>query len=308
VRTALDVAQIKQNQVERVHGGGIFMDEDSSAEHVVIENNQLLEIAMVTAATGEGRSFAGIQVVRAAEVDVLNNMLRDVGTRVSLATRLAGIQAIACSRVRIAGNRVTELGPVESFLKDVDAIAVLGLHQYAEIVDNTVHRHIGEAGADASAWRAVRIGPLAADQREGLILSKALLVQGESVEAWINEKRAFIRTLALEASSVRGNTLFAYGREPAVRIVSRGRVALNDNRATLLQQSNIPVVLVASAAVIMDANYLDNGHLDVDQQVCVVLQVPKNAFTVLGNLASGPIRIGGSPLPEPWKSLNQTLS
>ena len=89
-------------------------------------------------------------------------------------------------------------------------------------------------------------------------------------------------------------------------IFSTGPVSVSDNRATLLQQpAKDPVVFTAAAAVILNSNFLDNGRGDHDT---VQIHVSKEPFTVLGNIASGLIRIDGVPLADPWKPLNVQMT
>ena len=161
IRTSIRSGMIKQNQIERVDGGGIIMDEESSAEHLVIENNQLLQVVNLTAESSESQPMlAGIHVVRTRDAEVLNNVLRDVGARASLSRRLAGIQVSVCTRSRIAGNRVVNLGPAAGSLRDADAIAVIGLHenaecrQYRATPGGTPHRIPGQLAMARGAHRA----------------------------------------------------------------------------------------------------------------------------------------------------------
>ncbi len=301
LRVALRSGLIKQNQIEAVDGGGIVMDEESSAEHLVIENNQLIQVVNVISTASEKLPLlAGIHVVRARDVDVLNNLVRDLGVRATHARRLVGIQASACARIRIAGNRVVNVGPAEAQLRDVDAIAVIGLHEHAEIVDNSVHRQINQVTnvQDNSRWRAVRIGQ---DDVRDVAVGSALLVRGKNIEAWFTAEHVFIRLLAPEAVGLRGNTIAGYGAVPLVQIASTGRILASDNRATLFPPDKIPLIVASASAVILNANYVDGGRGEHD---VVQLHVGRGPFTVLGNIASGIIRVNGAPLPAPWKPLN----
>jgi hypothetical protein len=105
--------------------------------------------------------LAGIHVARVRDVAILNYVLRDAGAKASLSRRLAGIQVVSCTRARVAGNRVINLGPMEAQLRDADAIAVLGLCEHADVADNVVQRQETPPGGgqDPSLSRGVRIGP-----------------------------------------------------------------------------------------------------------------------------------------------------
>ncbi len=294
IRSAIRSGLIKQNQIEGVDGGGIVMDEESSAEHLVIENNQLLQVANVTAAASEKEPLlAGIHLVRVRYVDVLNNLLRDIGMRASQARRLTGIQVSVCACIRIAGNRVINLGPIEAGLRDADAIAVIGLYESVDILQNTVRRQENRSAEnqDNSLWRAIRIGH---EQGRVFPIGSALLIRTKNIEALLTAHRTFIRRLTAESAAIRGNTLAAYGAAPAVQILSSGPTSITDNRASLLPPNKEPVIVAVASAIIFDANYVDGGQGDHD---VVSLQVGKGPFTVLGNIASGLIRVNGDRLP-----------
>jgi hypothetical protein len=233
-------------------------------------------------------------------VDVLNNLVRDLGVRATQARRLVGIQATACTRIRIAGNRVVNVGPAEAQLRDVDAIAVIGLHEHAEVVDNSVQRQVIRTAniQDNSRWRAVRIG---GDDVRNFAVGSALLVRAKSIEAWFTAERMFIRLLVPEAAGVRGNTLAGYGAVPLVQIASTGRILVSDNRVTLVPPDRIPLIVASASAAILNANYVDGARGDHD---VVQLQLGRGPFTVLGNIATGVIRVNGAALPAPWKPLN----
>jgi hypothetical protein len=303
LRAPLRSAMIKQNQIERINGGGIIMDGDSTAEHVVIENNQLLQVVNVSADASRAEHLSAIQVVRARDADVINNVLRDVGAHTLIAASLAGIQFVACARMRVAGNRVINFGPNEKFTAEVEAITVSGPYNNVEIIDNTVQRQ-EDLAIDESRWRAVRIGPLGAKLPGSFIAGKMLVTFAKTVTAVLTEAYAVIRPISIGAVALRGNVLLAYGSEPAVLLVSAGTLAISDNRVTLLQEAAAPALVADASTVILNANYFDNGRADMDGHASVRVQVPKERFTVLGNFASSRILVAGV-LNEPWKSLNR---
>jgi hypothetical protein len=301
IRAPIRSGLFKQNQIEAVGGGGIIMDEDSSAELLVIENNKLIQVANLDAATSEGQPLlAGIHVVRARDATVASNTAKDIGARASLAPRLVGIQMTSCTRARVSDNRIVNLGPPVSQLRDADAIAVVGLYEHLDITDNVVRRHESPpaAGQDNSIWRAVRVGQ---EGNQPLGVGGAVLVRTAGTEAFLTAAHGFVQALVPGAASVRGNALDSFGGTPAVWIVSSGRILVNDNRASLLPPGGEVVVRAVADAIIMSHNHIDGGRGDHD---VVWLQGAQRAFAVLGNIASGIIRHNGNPLQNPWKSLN----
>jgi hypothetical protein len=298
--TAIASGLIKQNQIEGVGGGGIFMDLDGMAEHLVIENNQLLNVADVSAEQSRSEPLlAGIHVFRANHIDLIANTISVVGRDAALAPRLAGIQITASRHVRVTANRVANLGPAAAGLRDADGIALLGLTDFAQIADNVVERHESPPAdpADNSLFRALRIG---LEQRAGVTIGPVLLVPLGDAEALLTADRAFIRALLPDGSQIRGNALRSYGISPAVLVSTRGPISMSDNRAILRSDGRSPVVLATGSALILMGNYVDGGQGDHD---VVRIQLGANGpFTVLGKIVSGLILINGNRLPAPLQN------
>jgi Right handed beta helix region len=225
LRAPLRSAIIKQNQIERINGGGIIMDAESFAEHVVIENNQLMQV--VNLADAIRAQLSAIHVARARDVDVSGNMLRDVGANTVRAASLAGIQLLACTRARVAGNRVVNFGPNEKFTGEIEAIAVSGPYNSVEIIDNTMRRREDPNDDRQSKWRAVRIGPFGKKLPGSFIVGTALVIHAKTVEAVLTETSAVIHAISTQAVALRGNVIFAFGSEPALLIMTTGPLAIS---------------------------------------------------------------------------------
>ncbi|MBX9583795.1 MAG: right-handed parallel beta-helix repeat-containing protein [Gemmataceae bacterium] len=314
ILTAVRSGFIKQNQIEGTAGGGIVMDEDASADLLVVENNQLLRVADLDAAASEGVPLlAGIHLVRVRDAVVAGNALRDIGPRASLARWLAGIQLTSCTRARVAGNRVTNLGPPSAQLREADGIDVLNVLESAEVVDNVVRRHDEPPpdGTDNSFWRGVRVGRIVIVEAGGnadrpgvavVPLGRSRLVRLRAVEVFLTPTRAVVRAVTPEVALVRGNVVAGYGLAPAVEVFAPDRVQMTDNRATLLRLVNDPVVRVLTRATAVVGNNTAEGGRD--GQVVIDLRVDPKRVTAVGNVADGAIQLNGGGLPAPWKPLN----
>ena len=302
IHTRLRSAMIKQNIIDGVGGGGIVMHEDGSAETLSIENNQLLNIA--PQANDRTQPVVGIRLFNTNHAEVTSNTIIGVGLAAQLNPSRAGIQILASTSVRIAGNEVVNIGPEGDFVKLSAGIECLGTFERVEVVNNVVRRSQSLRQADTMNWIALHIvGP--SSKFSGLIGGFGFVAGADKFFGFFGN-----RVLALprgrESVSVQGNLFDAYGLSPAISINITGPVIFTNNRCLLASRSPL-VAEMAMGAIIANANYFEG--VQVTRQPAVVLQIPKEGpFTVLGNIASGEIHINGAALPVPWAPLNVIAS
>lgn len=318
IRGPVQSALIKSNEIERMQGGGVVMDEEARADELVVEGNRLNEVLHVAAGLNDAAPFlAAIHLVRVETADVLNNVL--VGTAATVATGpgLAGIRLTACARSRVEGNRVQGLGPDHLPVESADAIAVIGLHEHASIVGNQVSRTVSSDRGRVAQWRALRIYAGEAASTDGArtaafaeTFGRLMLVRFQEIEAVITENDVQFRALPVEFAMVRGNRFSAIGSTAAVEVRSPGRVQLSDNRCDLLPPVKSTVVFVRARGIVFGGNSVDaeRGEQDVVQLEVPAVQRDVLPVTVLGNIVSGVIRINGVVLSDPWKALNVQMA
>jgi Family of unknown function (DUF6519)/Right handed beta helix region len=316
----LESALIKQNQISAVGGGGIAMSAgDASAGELAIENNQVLDAG--TADT-EGTQLAAIRVVRADQATVAGNTVRRFALAAVRSAVRAGIQVVASSSVRIAGNDLADIGPAE-FVRLGAGIEVLGSFDRLDVVDNAVRRALAPpAKASASIWLALLIfpgdsaasaGPPTGGPRTFQIDSGFTFVPvGKAAAAaerflFIDAGHVVVLPIGREVLAVRGNLLETYGAWPAALVLVAGSCMFNENRCvTQLDTRATPVVGVETkGALIVNANYVERQAKDA---VAMGLAAPQGSFTILGNVANGELEVNGAPLPSPpaspWRPLN----
>ena len=106
-----------------------------------------------------------------------------------------------------------------------------------------------------------------------------------------------------EIVGVRGNLLEARGLAPAAAVFGNGACAFNDNRCLLAAPERRLVAFVRGRSLIVGSNYAEGPPGGIG----LALSIPDQGLcTVLGNVATGPIRLNGVALPAPWNVLNQT--
>ena len=293
-------AMIKNNFIEAVGAGGIVMDDDSTADHLTIENNQVLNVAPLV--NDANIAIAGVRVVRAVHGDVSSNIIIGIGGAAVQNPSLAGIQVLASLSARIAGNQVADIGPATNFLGEGVGIECTGTFERLDIADNNVRRNQNPpADPDRSQWLAVLVrGPA---DKPGPGVGTHFIALQNTVFAFVGNK-IFALPRGREIVIVQDNLCDGYGEARVVFVGGIGTLTFTGNRC-LFNARRAPVVEAAVRAAIASSNYLQ-GTANVP---ALVLQLPEAApFTVLGNITSGPIQVNGATLTPPWAPLNVVAS
>jgi hypothetical protein len=304
VRAHVRSGMIKQNVIEGCGGGGIVVEDDGSADVLVVENNQLLDVA--PQATGADAAVVGIGMAQVAQLVVAGNALRGIGAASVQNARRAGIAVGACASVRIAGNEIVDLGPLE-FVNLSIGIDVTGPFERVDVVDNVVRRSQPPAvGQGAGAAIGVRVRRVTAEPT--FTAGNLLMVElGDRVLA-VGGRQARALARGQEGATVRGNVLDAHGGAPALEVVAGGAVVVLENRCQTVGSATLAggagVAVVAGGTVIASNNTLQ-GPPDTPT---LRMQAAQGAFTIMGNVVSGPIVVNGAALGPPWAPLNAVVA
>lgn len=311
VQTGIGSAMIKQNVIDGARGGGIVMEDGSTARHLTIENNQVLNGNQ----SDESRlDVAAIRVTQALDVAVTGNAIADFAAEASPDSNCAAIRVIASTSVRIQSNELLNIGRLDRFFANGMGIDVIGPFARVDVLDNTVRRNVDiPEPAGESPWIALRIQSRVAG-RERTTFSAGTLLMARLDEpnrfVILDPFRAHTISIDREVVAVRGNLLETYGgvNARAVQVAINGHCMINDNRClSTSEASGQPIVAeVFCRSAIANANYLQRFP---PNDVTIALDLHVNhpsgiAFTVLGNLCGGQIHLNGNPLPDPWGPLN----
>jgi hypothetical protein len=290
-------AMIKNNFIQAVAAGGIVMDDDSQANVLSIENNQLFSLSPLS--NDANTSVVGIRVVRARHADISGNVVIGLGAAAVQSPSCSAIQVLAATSTRIAGNQLADIGPASEFLGQGAGIECGGTFEHLEIAENKVRRNQSPPGApDRSQWVAVLVRTPGHD-RPARGIPPHFIALAENVFG-IFGKKIFASTRGREMVAVQSNVCEAYGEARAVFVGATGALSFNDNRC-LFNTRGAPVAEAEVGAAIASSNYL-LGPRDI---TALVLRLPDAApFTVLGNITTGPIEVNGNPLTTPWAPLN----
>jgi hypothetical protein len=156
LKTFVRSAMIKQNVIEGTGTGGIVMEAGSSGGAVTIENNQVLSIAP----NDPGRDAIAIGLVSVESAEVASNTIKGVLLGERSASSCAGIRAMGCRSLRIIGNDVTDVGPVQEGNATTAGIDVIGSFDRLDIFDNSIRRQEQRSSEANGNWYAVRVSGL----------------------------------------------------------------------------------------------------------------------------------------------------
>jgi len=304
VRVPLGSALIKQNILEGALSGIVFRDAGAVA-HGSIENNQLLRIGEVLNPTG---SVIGIQVLAGQDVQITGNVVSGFARDAVQASDRVGIRVGASGVVRISGNHLSDLGPRQTHAGYVAAVEIHAPYSHALVGDNIMSRTSGTDLAP-SQWQAIRIAPVT-ERKFSSVLGGLIIPATEEETYLLTATR--LRVLAQvqpDSVAIRGNHGSARAvASPLVMAFGSANCIMTDNHfeATPVAggAAGARLVELEGTTVIATSNRLRWNGSDQD-----ALNISgTKAFTALGNITMGNIRINGGLLPGPWDKLNVLAS
>lgn len=286
-------------------GQGIVMTLESRGNAVRIVNNQVIDIGTDRR---DSPFVFGIVLVATIDGQILDNTVARIAQEDPNAIWRAGIQAIACGSLRVAGNTVSDIGPVEFGGLSVGIASTIGFDRL-DILDNAVRP--GERRI-LGTWLALLIGggddPWA--KSVAGIGNANFWLAGWATKVGSRERPS--------EAAVRGNHLDSNGKAQTVVIMTPGSCTFSDNWCRQLMANGTPVVLFGGEGARLKALALATNQVRQDPQdkaVAIeawvdvaVFPPPGLAASVLGNITDGIILLDGSPITPPWRSLNVRLS
>jgi hypothetical protein len=309
IRTRVGSAAIEHNTVARTGGGGIELGGDGAARLLVVESNQLLDVARTAVERAEGDRgpyVAGMRFVAVEELDVARNTIDRAAASAWLAVGSAAILAVGTRSARFASNRLIGAGPREQSTNRSCGVEIVAPYAAVDVTGNTLRRRGTDSGAlEPSPWT----GLLVADGRrapEGD--PRPFVMLGEIGVAKV--ARRFVLLTATTAHVVqqtvpgdvaaRDNDVAGEGSVARPVLVTGARLCeLSQNRVQAGAEVG-PASLVDARRAIVSANDL-RGNGDA---VVLEIAVREKTAPVLGNMRTGPIMINGAPLAAPWEPLN----
>lgn len=174
VRNRIRSAMIKQNILRRC-GEGIVMDPASSADVLVIDNNQLSDTGPATNSWQD--PVAAVRAINVEHLRVGTNQIGGLAKNLLNGPMVIGIDVVGCRGVAIDGNNLDEIG-ADSSLVQTAAIRVQQPTVTVQITNNVVRRSPPNAPQTQSRWRALLIGDLTSTGTSGTFAGSFNLADG----------------------------------------------------------------------------------------------------------------------------------
>jgi hypothetical protein len=280
-RTILFATVISHNQISNLGGAGIRSEPRSFGFDLDISAN-LISIVGLTP-LGDQDILAGILLLATSNINVqiTGNVIENIGPGRSANAR-AGIWVTLVADVRVAGNRIVDVGSGSPMIVGAP-IALQAVVGRAEIVENEARRaSIPPFNGDAS-------------------LCAALLLE-----------------FVVGDASIRGNLFESFGSVPTVAVGIARSCIFTDNRCFLDNPgtSPLPVLVVKigitnrvnAGAIVASNNFVQSPVAISNIGARPVMNLhpadPAKTLTVLGNITSGDITVGTTVLAAPWAPLN----
>ena len=295
LRTRVATFMVKHNVVTAT-GAGIVVEGKGAAEHVAIEDNELIDIA--PGEQGDESAFA-ILVGRAGSAAILANTVQRFAQERRDARFRAAIAVVACRDARISGNHVSDVGPRDGFPFGLGiGILVAGPFEHVIAAENSA-RPTGSLGGDGG-WHALLV-QASGDGLIGVGPGKAV-IDTRAGAFWVDRHWAAVVARREGSATVSANVLQGGGRLQTCLVRAGADIVADANHCAHLEGDKEAMVLRASAITASANRVRGDGAM-------IVLETAENTYAAVGNLASGGTHwdSAGNGLPDPWRPLNPSV-
>jgi hypothetical protein len=307
----VETGMIKQNSLDGIGGAGLIVEQGGSLGYVSIENNQFTNLGVGERPDLAFEAFAGLQIVAAERVDLIGNVVENVGQNVVVSPFVAGIATGAIRELRIAGNRLHAIGPGRSAGLIAGVYVAPPVPQVA-LDDNTVNRGPTEGGEQTVAgWAAIMVSPVSGIRAEnvgfepvGLGIGSLKFVHTADSTFMLNLTHILAVGRRPTELSVRNNRLTARDTRVPLVVVGGGvgTCLFSENHCRVEGQRVVEPVHGSLAAVVN--NVANNRLIAETERESLHVFNDSNRAIVLGNVSSGPILVDGAPVQPPFDQLN----
>jgi Family of unknown function (DUF6519)/Right handed beta helix region len=305
LRTSVRTFMVKQNVLETV-GQGIVIGGKGRAQRVAVDNNELFDVATVEGFTN---FVVGILVSHATSAAVMGNTVVGVGSATT-AAQIGGIMVISSESVQIAGNFVDEIGPQEGFDGHAVGIEVIGPFEHTMISQNTVRFGPDQPGPLEGNWNALLIE--SHERMRSRVNAGKAVVQLDNGALVVDGIWAVLVEDRGDHVTVGSNMLAGGGEQPACFVRVTGSIVAEANQCLYvaaedpLAAADVPArgVVLNGSSVVASSNRLRGD------KAMLILEVQKERFAAVGNLAPGGTHLGSATagLPPAWEPLNPPVS
>lgn len=254
---------IANNQLLNLGHGGIVMlsagGVTSAAVDLNIWGNSL---AFVAQTPDENKLMAAIIVITSINVNIADNSIENLAMDPGFTNSRFGIFSGFISGMRVAGNRIANVGPPGPVSMSAGIAAIFIFHRF-DIVDNEVRRSVAPPPAgDFSVCLALEL-------------------------------------LGTEDGSVRGNLFEGFGRPSMVIVLTGGSLIFSENQVFFDNPvpGPSPIARLQGNPVIASSNYIKGPLSPAGAPALAMSVVSPVHHSVLGNIAIGRITVNAAVLP-----------
>ena len=315
-------ASFRSNTIENTGGGALIMLAGAAADYIAIESNQFVNLGV--GFNHQTLPFFGILLLATRQADISGNLLVNLAREALLSPLRVGIMTLAAGEQRIAGNRLSGIGPSDSYNQLTVGIGIAPGFADAAVDDNTVARPDSAAEKTAVArWQSLLIlgslvedsltattgARVAAASLTGMAVPGAAMLSTKSGLAYLTASQIALLNAGPGSAMVRGNRLRSQeSLLPATEVLGV--------LGCLFDQNDIRVLGGDSGGELTGrvqcdhASIANNRLIGSSERAVFELSCDKNKFSVLGNLRTAPILVNGVPdnaLPPPWNTLNVAI-
>ncbi|MEM9578058.1 MAG: DUF6519 domain-containing protein [Pseudomonadota bacterium] len=279
-------ASFTGNQIEDIGSGAFLMGQSAAAQDLQVSDNTCRRIGLLAQ---EGQiAFAAIQLIRVVNGEVLGNTLANVATDAFGLPSITGLRAGACSRLRVADNRLVDIGPPRG--DRIAAIRAIAPFDHIAIHDNALRRRATrDAIGGLSDWRAVDIGDEPVDIGRHTWPSSFVSASSETSYMLTD---TYVAALPLRPGdvSLRGNEMLsALSRSAIVRVADNNieHCLFSENICSAFNQDQAVTAIgeIAANTITVTNNRLRCTQLDGSRAMILMPGQPEAAI-VLGNTST----------------------
>ncbi|HET8680657.1 MAG TPA: DUF6519 domain-containing protein [Micromonosporaceae bacterium] len=313
---------VKQNVVAGC-GGGVVVRGPGPKDHVSIDNNHVLDVVPASAddeptvgirpgladgvpgtATGAlARGvLLGVSVTAVGQAHLAGNLVDGVGVDAAEVAGRLGVVVVLADDVRVSGNVVSRLGEGTAEDGSCIGIGVASATRSVAVEANTVHSGESSVPVHRPRWRALVVTDAQSDAAPTRVVRAGALGTVTLDGSWVYVKAAADAGPPLQMA---GNTLHGGGENVAVAIDSAGDAVLHGNWLAQPPDSDEPALELAAATAVVQGNRALGGRPSMR------LAVDPDRAAVIGNMTSGDITVGGTPVRQTgkaWSQLNPVVS
>ena len=295
---SVQTLEVTHNRVELAQHG-IVIDEKATVEIATVSGNTLMDIG--SRDTDEAAGVFAIRVVNAAHASVESNTVRGVGTARSMGGESIGIDVVAVTESRVAGNTVERVGPVDGGRGEI-GIAVRGFAR-SQIEGNASRRYPADPDFDPNGGRFIGLLVGSGDEREldfgltkagGIVTGLGPLVFGVAAAAAVGSARIVAPLVTVDANIVAGGAADA---PPAMIVGLRGDAIVTSNQIRGNREFGTTALRLRAETGAVAQNRFWGGR---EPTADLFL----SGASVLGNISTGILFLNGAPVPPPWDALN----